>query len=207
MKYILLMLVSVILVSCGVGVSNTNTIVFKEGSDLKDDEYSNNVFFDNLNTEYRLAKYFLTANELKAYKLVPKEVRRTFMMNFWKAKDPNPVTEANEFADEIKNRIRFANSFYTHYQQGWTTDRGRIYIKFGEPFEKTKELTGGNSRFPNKAYEVWKYRNTTSMTYIFMDTQGYGNFRMIYAEGEGEQMVLPEWQSYLGDSFDESDLQ
>ena len=206
MKYILLVLVSVILISCGVGISNTNTIVFKEGSDLKDDEYSYNVFFDDLTTEYRLAKYFFTANELKAYKLVPKEVRRTFMMNFWRMKDPNPVTEVNEYVEEIKNRIRYSNAYFTHYQQGWTTDRGRIYIKYGEPYEKGKDLTSGTSRFPNKSYEIWKYRVSENMTYIFIDSQGYGNFRLIYAEGDGEQMQLPEWQSYLGDGFNESDL-
>jgi GWxTD domain-containing protein len=40
---------------------------------------------------------------------------------------------ANELRNEYFNRVNEANRYFTSYKEGWKTDRGMIYLIFGEP--------------------------------------------------------------------------
>lgn len=61
-------------------------------------------------------------------------------------------------ADRAKNlirsyfrRVELANQYFTSYKEGWKTDRGMIYIIFGQPDEVYK--------FADR--EVWNYKNSS----------------------------------------------
>ncbi|MBK6914645.1 MAG: GWxTD domain-containing protein [Ignavibacteriales bacterium] len=43
---------------------------------------------------------------------------------FWKSKDPNPQDEQNEVFNEYYRRVAYANEQFSHYNEGWQTDRG-----------------------------------------------------------------------------------
>ena len=90
--------------------------------------------FDNLKDEYKLASYFLTHQQKKYYKKLSEEDKWRYLVTFWKANDLDPTTEKNEFLDQIKARINYCNLHFTHFKDGWTTDRGRIFIRHGEPY-------------------------------------------------------------------------
>ena len=203
-KILFLAVIMGILLSCTL---QTRSVFVMKDYNLKEADYEFNEFFDNVEDEYNLAKYFLTQPQIKAYMQTHPDFRRPFLMNYWKSKDPNPVTQENEFVKEIKSRIRYANSYFSHFDNGWFTDRGRIYIKYGEPFERLKDHTSGDSRYPYKNYEIWKYRMNNDMKYIFIDSGGYGNFRLIYSENDSSEVTLPEWRSYMGKGFDKSVLE
>ncbi len=68
---------------------------------------------------------------------------------FWLGRAPD-----KEFAKELikvfYTRIQIANRDFTTYKEGWKTDRGMLYVIFGEPDEISKRR--GN--------EVWGYRAT-----------------------------------------------
>jgi GWxTD domain-containing protein len=72
--------------------------------------------------------------------------KKTCIDNFWLA-----IGGSNERAKELLrkyyNRVQVANKSYTSYTQGWKTDRGMIYVNFGEP---------GNI-YRSKNEEVWIY--------------------------------------------------
>ncbi|MFO7915554.1 MAG: GWxTD domain-containing protein [Candidatus Krumholzibacteriales bacterium] len=63
--------------------------------------------------------------------------RREKMLNeFWKDKDPVPATEVNEALEEFRERVSYCEQWFSSGdQRGALTDRGRIYIKYGEPDE------------------------------------------------------------------------
>lgn len=166
----------------------------------------NDRVFDNIETDFKLAKYFFPSS-LKHYtKDLKDEEKRIFLKRFWKNRDPNPVTKNNEFLEEVKARVSYSNIHYSHYKDGWKSARGRIYIKHGPPFEIIKDVTGINTKYTQKEYQVWKYRINQNLTYIFLDRGGFGDFRLIYSENDDNEITLPDWRSYLGDTFKESYL-
>ncbi len=57
--------------------------------------------------------------------------------------------------------------------RGWKTDRGKIYIKFGDPYNIERSSTE-----LGYIMETWNYNNP-NQTFIFIDKQGTGNFVLI----------------------------
>ena len=77
-----------------------------------------------------------------------------FLKKFWLEKDPDPETEVNERLIEHLKRVSYASkSFITQSTHGAYDDRGRIYIKYGEP--DNKYISGGDLRIYSN--ESWIY--------------------------------------------------
>lgn len=162
--------------------------------------------FDDLEKDYDIAKLFLSSQQKQEFKKLNSDQQRIFLENFWIMNDPNPVTPENEFMQEIQDRVDYANKFFTHFKEGWTSDRGRILIKYGQPYEKIKDNTEYTGRFASKDYEIWKYRMNYNLTFIFIDIQTHGDYRLIYSDNDETEITLPDWRDYLGDNFDERSL-
>ena len=62
--------------------------------------------------------------------------------------------------------------------------------------------TGLYTKYTQKDFEIWKYRNEHFLTYIFIDFMMNGNFTMIYADGDDFEITNPKWKKYLGEDFD-----
>ena len=161
-----------------------------------------NKVFSELKDEYRLASYFFNNLQKKYYKKLSDEDKWRYLEAFWKANDLDPTTETNEFLELIKARIDHCNTFFTHFNKGWTTDRGRIYIKHGKPYEIIKLKTTSISKYPQKDFHIWKYRITDNYTYIFIDLQQHGDYRMVYSENDPDEASWPDWENYIGSDFD-----
>jgi len=59
-----------------------------------------------------------------------KEVR---IERAWREADPSPETAQNEARLEFLRRVAYANEHYTIFSPGMFTDRGKVYIRYGEP--------------------------------------------------------------------------
>ncbi len=163
--------------------------------------------FDNLKEEYKLVSYFFSTNQRRYYKKLDKENKWDYISAFWKAQDPIPATEENEFVDKLIARIEYCNQHYSHFKDGWKTDMGRISIKYGKPFEILKLKTGTDTKYTQKDYQIWKYRIADFRTYIFIDLQQNGDYRLIYSDGDEREGSWADWQSHVGSDFDEGLLQ
>jgi len=165
--------------------------------------------FVNVEDEYKLISYFVSSEQLKIWSTLSDEGKKAFIGNFWTASDNDTSTDKNEFFDLVKDRIYYTNQEYTHFKDGWNSDRGRIYIRNGKPDEIIKDNTGlytSASKYTPKDYEIWRYRTGTNRTYIFLDIQGTGNFRLIYADNDDMEGTDPNWEDNFGDDFDQSVL-
>ncbi|MBC8043639.1 MAG: GWxTD domain-containing protein [Rhizobacter sp.] len=94
--------------------------------------------------------------------------------NFWKQKDPTPDTEFNEVMAEYYRRVDYAFfNFYTTREYGWRTDRGKIYILYGEPTKIDRE-------FPANAptRETWTY-TSLGKTFVFSDRTKTGTYELV----------------------------
>lgn len=73
---------------------------------------------------------------------------------FWKRQDPTPTTERNERYDEFRRRLDYALLWFSAPTKSGFDDRGRIYIKYGEPSERYTQPVGSQFVKPN---ESWSY--------------------------------------------------
>jgi GWxTD domain-containing protein len=157
--------------------------------------------------EYQLISYFLDNRQKRTYRGLNDEGKKVFIERFWAANNPNPVSKDNEFLEKIKNRVNEANWRFAHHRAGWTTDMGRIYVKYGTPSEIDKGETDSNVsvRYANRPYQIWKY-NGIDKAYLFLDMMGNGTMRLIYSKNDDEETTDPNWKSYFGYEFDFSSL-
>jgi GWxTD domain-containing protein len=96
------------------------------------------------------------------------------LVDFWKKMDPTPETEFNELMEEYYQRVDYVQSNFSSItgKKGLDTDRGMIFIRFGEP---SKIERGSNEK--GKVVETWIYENP-ERKYVFVDKNGVGEFSL-----------------------------
>ena len=94
---------------------------------------------------------------------------------FWDKRDPTPGTRRNERMEEYYFRVSSANERYGRFNfRGWDTDRGEVFIRFGEPdFVETHTFN-----YAADPYEVWFY-NRIGRRFIFVDEKGFGDYELL----------------------------
>jgi GWxTD domain-containing protein len=147
--------------------------------------------------------YIITDQEKQAFmQLSNDEERDHFIEAFWQRRDPTPDTPENEFKDEHYRRIAYANDHYASGVPGWRTDRGRIYIKYGEPTEIDSHPSGGSYERPidegggetsTYPFEDWRYRYIdgigNNVEIEFVDKCMCGEYRMTLDRGEKDALL------------------
>lgn len=126
----------------------------------------------DLNKALEQMRYLLEADSIDWALKQSYEPKRAYFERFWKSIDPNPETKKNELMDEYFLRVNYANqNFSTLSMAGWQTDRGRIFIKFGEP----DDIERHPFEIDTYPYEVWRYYNVRK-TFVFLDRTGFGDY-------------------------------
>ncbi len=128
----------------------------------------------------------------------------SYINQYWKLNDPLLLTDYNERLLEHYSRIAFANLSFSLPGKnipGWKTDRGEIYLRYGEPLSRIRirpNLTGGmgpgpDRSKPNGADEImsktikgenWRYPD---FEIRFEDPYQNGNYQF-----DNSQLILVE---------------
>ena len=121
-------------------------------------------------------KYLATKDEKKVLMAASDSERVLTFEAWWKGKDPTPTTPENELREEYYRRIRYADQYFsTVGREGWLTDRGMVYIRWGEPDQI--------DRYPfelgKKPYQIWYYY-TQRRAFYFVDDRGDGDLQLQY---------------------------
>lgn len=138
-----------------------------------------------LRTDYKTAveqlKYIMTSGEERDSLLdAPDSLRAERWEFFWSHRDPTPGTPMNEFRDEYYRRIRYANaSFSVGNIPGWRTDRGMVYISYGEPDEVERHPFDMDGQPYTGPWQVWYYYNP-ARRFVFVDSRVTGDYRLQY---------------------------
>ena len=101
--------------------------------------------------------------------------RRKRFLEFWSKRDPDPQTSRNELMEEYYARVEYANQNFKSYVEGWRTDMGMVYVRFGPPENIERHPFEVNS----KPYEIWYYYQLNRQ-FIFVDESGFGDYRLRY---------------------------
>jgi len=186
---------------------NSLSLTPKNESNYTKSSKPNRVFVDSIK-EYKLANYFMNQNQKKLCSKLQDEEKEYYLKSFWQSLDPNPLSQKNEFLEQIEQRIEYANKNFSSVRAGWESDKGRIYVKYGEPFEVYEGNTGkfdglantDQQFFQNRDYELWKYHmeDGRDEIFLFFETQTFGDLRLIYSETNSE-VGFARWQKYLSE--------
>lgn len=119
------------------------------------------------------------ADELDGMKkLTVQEERMGAFDQFWLQRDPSPGTPENEVKNEFYRRIAVANrNFAFMRRDGWRTDRGRVFVRHGEP-DQVDDYPVSVESAP---YQEWHYyQNGRYRKFTFVDETGDGDFKLVY---------------------------
>jgi len=154
--------------------------------------------------------YIITQEERDVFaRLNTPEEKDVFIEEFWRRRSADPSRSPEEYKIEHYRRIAFANAKFGSGIPGWKTDRGRVYIMFGEPSEIQDHAGGEHYRRPSYEgggnttvypFQVWRYRHIEGVgddiEIEFVDQSWTGLYKMamnswekdllLYVDGEGQ---------------------
>lgn len=127
----------------------------------------------DLSVAIRQVKYIATIEENRRLRKASIQDRTRLFKEFWKKRDPDRSTEENELMQEYYFRVEYANENFSTHRSGWESDRGRIYILYGEPTQIERHPFEAGSR----PYEIWFYHNINRQ-FVFVDYTGFGDYSL-----------------------------
>ncbi|MBI1722434.1 MAG: GWxTD domain-containing protein [Gemmatimonadetes bacterium] len=136
----------------------------------------NDLSEETLDSLYSPLAYLLEPNERGVYENLEVAGKRRFLAEFWRHRDPTPATPDNPLQEAFYRGVRHANQAYREgggaQIPGWRTDRGRVYLKYGEPTEVFRR-----PQAHPRAFEVWLYTHGgRGRYYAFYDATSFGHY-------------------------------
>lgn len=141
-----------------------------------------------------IAKQSEILNIISTLKTKNKEVARKHIQGFWvKTSATNPY----EAWISYKQQVQFVQKLYSNnFQDGYETDRGRVYLKYGAPTNVIQKETSP-SEYP---YEIWQYNKIerfSNKRFIFYNPDLVNNtYRLLHSDMLGE-VKNQGWQAAL----------
>lgn len=179
-----------------------NSLLKKEDYSFADDkDYLQSEFIllkeNDVEDEFNKIIYIRSNADIKEWdNLKTLEDKRKFLFKFWKRKDTNLLTPRIESRDDYFKRIKEANKlFKQNFTDGWKSDRGRIYVIYGQPTDVEKHFMEADT----KNYEIWTYdyvEGGTICVFGEVTTSGEGTYNLIHSTMRNE-FKDPNWMLKL----------
>ena len=147
-------------------LEETQTTSFHYGFKTK------NYWTDEIDEVIGVMRYVLPYSEYKQLKGKDESEKWEAINTYWKEKDPTPETTENELLSELNDRVKFSNKNFSILMHGWRSDRGRIYIIYGEP-QMVDESSQDNRGYN---YQKWVYAN--GKEFLFIDRSMSGDYTL-----------------------------
>jgi GWxTD domain-containing protein len=150
---------------------------------------------EELEKEFQTAQYIAPPEDIEAFeKLTTVEARREFLAKFWTKIENSESGRSNLTRTVYLQRVQIANERFKGFpREGWRTDRGRVYILYGEPDETERHPSSQDS----KPYEIWSYHQIEGgVQFVFIDLTGLNEYILVHSTKRGEVQDAT-WQQFL----------
>ena len=119
---------------------------------------------------------------------------RQHLYNFWVTRNAaDPQTEWNNYYENVKTANKL---FATSIKKGYTTDRGRVYLKYGKPNTRSVFPSEPNA-YP---YEIWHYYKIgqfSNKKFVFYSPDVITNdYPLLHSDMPGH-LNYPQWKIQL----------
>ncbi len=130
----------------------------------------------NLDYAIEILEYIATPDEMAKLRFGTQQARLQKFKEFWAKRDPTPKTLYNELMAEYYRRVDYAyiNFATLRERDGARTDKGKVYILYGQPTKIERKYTPGR---PTE--EIWYYEPIRRK---FVFTDQYGSFKLTSVE-------------------------
>jgi GWxTD domain-containing protein len=144
----------------------------------------------------QLVTYLLTPEQKATLDRLTDTGKLNFLDQYWREHDENPATEVIENRLELISRYAFCNYRFSNNENrtdGWATDRGRIYMTYGQ----WDEIDDRQAVILGNPYQIWHYRGIKEgKVFVFEDWTGTEEYRLVHSNVYGE-IFSREWQDRL----------
>jgi GWxTD domain-containing protein len=124
----------------------------------------------------RRLRYFATPEQLRALAATPRAERAVAWAHFWKETDPVSNTPEHEGLRAYFDRIASANRRFTgEGEEGWLTDRGKVYVALGAP--DRVEVGDDRGTGVRASSQVWEYTDY-DVRLVFTSDMGFDRWRL-----------------------------
>lgn len=117
-------------------------------------------------------------------KLITTEQLQRYFYSFWLVRDPKNPEEAWNKYNKVVAAVQ--EKFGSKQVKGYKTDRGRVYLQYGQPNE-IKEIPSDPVTLP---YEIWHYYyldDQSNVKFVFYDPTLVGNdYELLHSTKYGE---------------------
>jgi len=140
---------------------------------------------EELAAEFRQAQYVATDQEIKTFaQITSAEGRREFLAKFWSEVETGRRGQAGIPRMAYLQRVSTASQrFRAMGNEGWKTDRGRVFILYSDP----DEIERFPSAYDTKPYEIWHYYGIENgIQFVFIDRSGFGDYVLVNSTKRGE---------------------
>jgi len=150
----------------------------------------------------KVTYYLLTKEGKTVYESSNRTGRLNFIYEYWNRHDPTPGTPKNEFKEQAYGRYQYVVDFYSRTpssKDGWQTDRGRVYMLYGQP-SNTESYPASASNLP---WEKWDYNRIAGgrqAYFIFADLRGLGVYQLVHSSAPGEKQN-PNWEEAVNQNI------
>ena len=143
---------------------------------------------------YEQCKVIATFDEIAVWDILTDlKAKQRFLYKFWLVRNPDPDNPYNIKLAEFRFRLKHVNTYYSFggsLENGWKSDRGKIYLTFGEPSDK--EDNWGNAI--DKPYQIWIYHTVEGGSqFVFVDISRMDNHRLVHST-HPEYITNYNWQ-------------
>jgi GWxTD domain-containing protein len=182
----------------GLDATLERDVARREANKGTDEGYFELMDEKQLNAAKEPLQLIAESGELSRYsKDLSLRAKRRYLTEFWQKRDPTPATPVNETRERFYQAVAYADRKFGEKGRaavpGWKTDRGRIYVRNGEPEELLQRPQAGRS----PPYEVWRFRSPKDRYYVFLDrADGLGQFQLIFTNDVRENSQ-PNWRELL----------
>ncbi len=135
---------------------------------------------------YEEIEYFLTRKEYRDFLNFSQDGKKRYLKRFWSQNDYYEIARRFDYA---------AENFREGNVPGHKVDRGRIYIKYGEPDEVERSVISVELAKP---YEFWEYYN--GYKFIFLDIRETNEYTLVWTNVSDEQSQ-PSLYQYVPESL------
>ncbi|MEW6051386.1 MAG: GWxTD domain-containing protein [Candidatus Zixiibacteriota bacterium] len=163
---------------------------------LSRDPYDSLSNMDRIN----LVAYLLTPNEKASLNRLSDSGKQNFLSQYWKDYDNRPKNSGADPRSEYVRRYRYSQANFStdeYNTNGWSTDRGRIYMTYGT-YDQKDEVQAPRKGNP---FVIWYYRGVREgKLFVFEDVEGYHDFKLVHSNVPGERSS-DEWAQRLKDEM------
>lgn len=164
----------------------TSFLAFNVGADTtvtEQEYYSKLQATDEETFKHEFENYFLLlldSEQRKTYEgLQSLDEKKAYIQYYWKASNPNPLFPQNSWLLEFNRRVQYAKKHFRSPSSPYIDDRGRYYIKYGEPYRRFEDF-GGDVRFDDNFHvsystfpnETWSYENIKPNFFVYFVEDG-----------------------------------